>query len=58
VQILERNLARPVEETLLDEMRRRHYGDWLAAAQGSPEIQRSLTPELSNWILQKSAQRR
>ena len=57
IQVLERDPARPVEETLLDEMRRRHYGDWLAAAQGSPEIQRSLTPELSNWILQKSARR-
>jgi parvulin-like peptidyl-prolyl isomerase len=58
VQVLERDPARPVEETLLDEMRRRHYGDWLAAAQGSPEIQRSLTPEISNWILQRAGQRR
>jgi parvulin-like peptidyl-prolyl isomerase len=58
VQVIDRDPARAVDETQLDEMRRRHYGTWLAAAVGSPEIERSLTPEISSWVLQRAAARR
>lgn len=57
IEVLERDPARPVAEPLLDELRRRHYGDWLAAAQGSPEIDRQLSPDESAWVLQRASRR-
>jgi parvulin-like peptidyl-prolyl isomerase len=57
VKVVERASSRPVDASTLDEMRRRQYGDWLAAAEGSPEIDRSLTPELSRWILLRAGRR-
>ena len=53
IQVLEHDPARPVEPTLLDEMRRQSFGDWLATKMGDPEIQRDLSPEESAWILQR-----
>jgi parvulin-like peptidyl-prolyl isomerase len=54
IQALEREPARPVEESQLEQMRGRHYGDWLASAVGSPEIQRDLSAEETTWILQRA----
>jgi parvulin-like peptidyl-prolyl isomerase len=58
IQALEVDPARPVDASLLDEMRRRHFGDWLAQAEGSPEIDRQLTPDKSDWILQHAGGKR
>jgi parvulin-like peptidyl-prolyl isomerase len=55
LQVLEREMARPVEESVLQELRRRHYGDWLAKAIAAPEIQRELSAEETAWVLQRAA---
>ena len=57
IQALERDESRPVDPQLFDEMRRRHFGDWLAAAEGSPDIDRQLTPEKTDWVLQRAGKR-
>jgi parvulin-like peptidyl-prolyl isomerase len=57
IQVLERDPARLVDENQLSELRRRHYGDWLAAAVGSPEIERKLSPDISTWVLQRATPR-
>jgi parvulin-like peptidyl-prolyl isomerase len=57
IEVLERDPARPVPPNQLEEMRRRHFGDWLAARMGDPEIDRDLSPEESSWILQRLAAR-
>lgn len=58
IQVLERDPARPVDPRYLDEMRRRHYGDWLANAEANPEIDRDLSPEESAWVLAHAEGRR
>jgi hypothetical protein len=58
IQVLERAAARPVEQSLLEQLRRRKYGEWQGVAVGSPEIERKLSSETSAWVLQRAGGRR
>lgn len=54
IQVLERDPARPVPPDLLDQLRRERFGNWLAAAEGDPGIERDLSPQESEWILKRA----
>lgn len=58
IRVEERDPARPVPQTQLDEMRQRRFGDWLAAAMGNPEINRELSAAESAWVLERAGGRR
>jgi parvulin-like peptidyl-prolyl isomerase len=58
IQVLERDPARPVEAQQLETLRSQRYSNWLTVAIGSPEIERKLSPEMSEWVLKHVGGRR
>jgi parvulin-like peptidyl-prolyl isomerase len=58
VQVLERDPARPLDEQQLEELSDSRYSEWLSNALSTPEVERRLTQEQTDWVLRQVSGRR
>lgn len=58
VQVLERDPARPIDEQQLEALSDSRYSEWLSNALSTPEVERRLTQEQTDWVLRQVSGRR